>query len=262
MSVGPTAFSAPVLEAELLSLVLLWARLAPLFLLAPWLVLRAAPSLLSFALSLAGACALYPLALASSVAAVPNGLPLMAAYAIELTRGGVLALGCALPFVVFESSGVWADTLRGGLSVTGDASVLGRLYGFSALAIALAASAHLGVVRLFVDTLQAAPLGAPLSSDAALRSSLLAMSGWLLRAFTLGVLFAAPMLLSAWVISLLTSLLTRVAAPIAAPLGRSALLPWLGLAVVCLSTAGILDEVPSVVRLFNHETMRVLDALH
>jgi flagellar biosynthesis protein FliR len=258
----PDALSAAGLERGLSQWVLLWARLAPLFLLAPWLVARARPGFLALALSAGGACALWPLAWLGEPGALPWGLPLMAAGVRELVRGSVLALGCALPFSVFESTGVWADSLRGGLPVQGGASVLGKLYLWSALVLALLASAQLGVVRLFVSGLQSAPLGTDLADAAALRSALWSLAGWLVQAFELSVRLAAPLLLAAFIVTLLVGLSTRVAASLIAPLGSTALLPWLGLGVVCLCTAGILDELPSVVRLFDRETARVLDALH
>jgi flagellar biosynthesis protein FliR len=256
------SLSAGELEHGLALGCLLWARAAPLFLLAPWLVVRARPSLIAFALSVACACALLPLVWPGQSQVALSGLPLMAAGVRELARGSVLALGCALPFSVFESTGVWADTLRGAMPVQGGASVLGQLLAWAALVLALVASAHLGVVRLFLSTLESAQLGADMAGEPAVRGALSSLTSWVLQAFELGVRLAAPILLAAFIVALLVGLATRVAAALVAPLGNSALLPWLGLGLFCLCTAGILDEVPSVVRLFDRETARVLDALH
>lgn len=101
-----------------------------------------------------------------------------------------------------------------------------------------------------------------MAGEPALRGALASLTSWVLQAFELGVRLAAPILLAAFIVALLVGLATRVAAALVAPLGNSALLPWLGLGLFCLCTAGILDEVPSVVRLFDRETARVLDALH
>jgi flagellar biosynthesis protein FliR len=258
----PGSLSAAELEQGLALASLVWARAAPLFLLAPWLVVRARPSLIAFALSVASACALLPLVWPGQSSVPLLGVPLMAAGARELVRGSVLALGCALPFSVFESTGVWADSLRGGMPAQGGPSVLGQLFAWAALVLALLASAHLGVVRLFVSTLDSAPLGADLAGDSALRGALSSLTGWVLQAFELGVRLASPILLAAFIVALLVGFATRVAAGLVAPLGNTALLPWLGLGVLCLCSSGILDEVPSVVRLFEHETVRVLAALH
>jgi flagellar biosynthesis protein FliR len=256
------SLSAGGLEHGLALGCLLWARAAPLFLLAPWLVVRARPSLIGFALSVASACALLPLVWPGQSPVVLSGLPLMAACARELARGSVLSLGCALPFSVFESTGVWADSLRGAISAQSGPSVLGRLLAWAALVLALLASAHLGVVRLFVGTLESAPLGVDMAGEPALRGALSALTSWVLSAFELGVRLAAPILLAAFIVALLVGFATRVAAGLVTPLANAALLPWLGLGLFCLCTAGILDEVPSVVRLFDRETARVLDALH
>jgi flagellar biosynthesis protein FliR len=149
--------------------------------------------------------------------------------------------------------------LRGAIPAeTEEAGILAGLYAFAALVAALGLSAHLGVVRLIVDSLQIAPLGSEISD---LGSSLRSLADWMFQAFELGVTLGAPLLLSAWLAALLCGLLLRAAGPIVAP-WPSTLLPWFGLAIVCLSIAGTLDEIPGVVRLFSRETRRVLEALH
>jgi type III secretory pathway component EscT len=247
-------------------LALLWSRSAPLFLLAPWFVLRVRPSLLLLWLSLAGAGVLMPVTLAAQPVAPSPGLPLAAACACELVRGCVLALGCALPLVVFESIGVLSDALRGALQPTAlDAagpSLLGTLYGRGALVLSLAASAQIGLLRLFVETLQQTALGADLAALSGLRSALFGIVKLMLHAFQLGVGLSASMLIGTLLIAIVLGLLSRVAAAIVAPLAAPTLLPWLGLGLVCLSVSSVLEQVPGVVRLFTRETTRLLGVLH
>jgi flagellar biosynthetic protein FliR len=258
--------SGAALTPVLCVFVLLWARLAGLFLLVPWLALRVPASLLSLLLSLAGSAALMPLMLAGRPVVPGVGLPLLAAGGVELVRGGLLGLGCALPFVVFEATGVLADALRGAVQPAvlepTASSLLGTLYGRAALLLALAASAQLGLLRLVVESWQQMPLGAGLWNASALRNALYDSAGLVLQAFQLGVAFSAPVLIGTFLIALLLGLLMRVAAPIVAPLAGATLLPWLALGVVCLSASNVLSEVPGVVWLFARETTRLLGALH
>ncbi|HEX4352463.1 MAG TPA: flagellar biosynthetic protein FliR [Polyangiales bacterium] len=259
MGAGLSAFASPAeLDRALVTALLLWARLAPLFLLGPWLSLRATPSLVPFLLSVGAACALLPLALIAPATPIEIGLPLMAAGLGELARGAVLAIGCAMPFAIFESAGAWVDALRGGLVGEG-ASTLAKLLGFASLAVALAASVHLGVVRLFADSLIGLPLGAALPDRVALGQALFSVAGWFFRAFELGVQLAAPLLLGSFIALIVFGLWMRIGGPAFA---GPALWPWLGLSLFFLSAAGMLDQVPLVVHFFHHETARVLGALH
>ncbi|HEY2736409.1 MAG TPA: flagellar biosynthetic protein FliR [Polyangiales bacterium] len=260
MSAGLSAFANQAERDRALAIaLLLWARVAPLCWLAPWLAMRVTPSFVSFLLSIGATCALLPLALAAEPSLpVGQALPLMAAGLGELVRGAVLAIGCALPFAIFESAGAWVDALRGAASSEG-ASSLAKLLGFASLAVALAASVHLAVVRLLVDSLIGLPLGAALPDRPELGRALFTIAGWFFRAFELGVQFAAPLWVASFVALIVFGLWTRIGGPaLAAP----ALWPWLGLSLFFLSAAGMLDEVQHVVRFFHHETARVLGALH
>jgi type III secretory pathway component EscT len=246
--------------AVLCAFVLLWARCLPLFVLVPWLGLRSGPSLLLLVASFACACVLAPLAFAG-VGPLSAGLPLMAALPCELARGSLLALGCALPLALLASTGVLSDALRAGPLVARD-SALARLYPRAGVVVALLASAQLGVLRLFVSTLETAPLASALTDSSAWPALLRELGSLVVQSFELAVAFSAPVLLGMWLCALVLGLLSRVAARLLTPLTASALLPWLGLALVCLFSVKLLDEAPSLFQLFTQKTTRLLGALH
>jgi type III secretory pathway component EscT len=161
---------------------------------------------------------------------------------------------------------VLSDALRGALQPSvldaAGTSLLGTLYGRGALVLALAASAQIGLLRLFVETLQQTALGADLAALATLRSALFGIVGLVLHAFQLGVGLSASLLIGTLLIAIVLGILTRVAAPIVAPLAAPTLLPWLGLGLVCLSASSVLDQLPGVIRLFTRETTRLFGVLH
>ena len=253
-------------QAQLALAFWLWARLLPLFVLAPWLALGVRPGLLGLALSGGAAAAFWPIAIAGQAAApAPNDLQLWAASVPELLRGSVFALGAAAPFAVLRATGGLADALRGAnltpAPEIGPAELLARLYALAGLVAAAGVSVQLGAARLFVDALTFAPLGSPLAAAADLGAELRNLGEWMFRAFELAVTLGAPLLLCTWLGSLLFALSLRVAGRIVAP-WPSLLSPWFALSVVCLSIATTLDEIPGVVRLFARETRRALETLH
>jgi type III secretory pathway component EscT len=260
-----TAFSAAGAQQALMILALLWSRLAPLFFLAPFIVLGARPSTLALALSIAGALVLMPIALAGTPAPsqAHPALPLAAACGRELLRGSVLALGCALPLAVFASSGSLADALRGaGGADAADGVGLGltTLYGMAALVLAVLSGWHLPLLQLFLGGLRDTPLGQELMHASATRSALFSAAKLLQRAFEMGVVLSAPLLLGAWAAALVIGLLMRAAHLIALPMAASALWPWLALGAVCLSASVVLDELPSVAQVFLEQTQRLWGA--
>jgi flagellar biosynthesis protein FliR len=242
------------------------ARVAPLCLLAPWLAFGRGALGLGLLLSVLAAGAFLPIALAGT-AITPDAasLDLLYACGLELLRGSLLAVGAALPFSVLSASGVLSDALRVGLPAAyaqaGASSLLGELLGRAGLTLCLFASLHLGFVRLFAETLQSAPLGAAIGGSA-LRAVLLELGMLVVRAFELSVQLTVPLLLAMFVLALVVGLLMRVAVLPLAPVAAPVLLPWLGLAVICLGSAQFLERTPDLVRLFARESTRLLHALH
>jgi flagellar biosynthesis protein FliR len=243
-----------------LVLFLLWLRLLPLFVIVPWLGLRADALSIGLPLSVLAAVALAPLFW--PIAPPPSAASsLLMAASLELLRGAVLALGCALPLWVFSTAGEISDALRGGLGSgpSQSPSSLAQLYAAAGGVAALSAGAPIGLVRLLGASAGAALAGLP--SFAGVRGLLLDLLGLCAQAFAVGLRFSAPVLLAIWLLALVLGALSRVSASLVSPLARPVLLPWLGLGIACLFAARMLDEVPGVVRLFIQKTTRLLGAL-
>jgi flagellar biosynthetic protein FliR len=242
-----------------LVLALLWLRLMPLFLLVPWLGLRADPLSIGLPLSVLGAVALSPLLWPATAPPTAAGSLLMAA-AVELLRGSVLALGCALPLWVLSTAGEISDALRGGSGAgpLEQPSTLAQLYAAAGGSVALGVGAQIGIVRLLGSSAGSA---LPNMGVASARALILDLLGLCAQAFELGLRFAAPVLLAIWLAALVLGVLSRVSSALVSPLARPVLLPWLGLGIACLFAARMLDEVPGVLRLFIQKTTRLLGAL-
>jgi type III secretory pathway component EscT len=239
------------LVRELWSLALLWARCAPSFLLVPWLVFQARSVLLAGALSLACAIALWPLAYAAGTPMIAPSGPLLLS---ELLRGSVIALGCAAPFLVLTMAGAIADGLRGPAAVGG--SVLGRGLGFLGLTAAVSAAFLSGVARLMLE----APQPTAAVSWDGLRGLLRELGQLLFGAIDLAVSFSAPIWLGLLLAALSLALITRANGSSSARVAAPVLLPYLGLALVCLTAATWLDAVPDLVARFARETGHYLRA--
>lgn len=240
-------------EHELSAFGLVWARCLPVFVLLPWLSFRAF-SLLAFALSLAFACALTPLAAIGFNAASAALWPLCLH---ELVRGSVVAIGCAAPFVVLAvAAGIVEGYRPAGPLPPQTASVLARAAALAGLAIAAASGFLGGTAGLLLD----ARLGQ--SSDAGdLRVLLRELAELLMRAITLGVSFSAPVLLGLFACAIVLGIVGRVAR-VVAPVAGPALTPYFGLALLCLCAANWFDAVPALVRTFAGQTARLLSAWH
>jgi type III secretory pathway component EscT len=232
------------------ALALLWARCAPAFLFVPWLVFQARSVLIALALSLACALALWPLTFVAGSPAPSSWVALGA----ELVRGSVIAFGCAAPFLVLTLAGAIADGLRGPAAVGG--SMLGRGLGFLGLVTAVSAAFLPGVARLLLEPSR--PSAA--ASWDGLRALARDSSQLLFGAIELAVSMSAPIWLGVLAGALALSLLSRAAGSASARFAAPVLLPYLGLALVCLTAATWLDAVPELVQRFAHETARYLQA--
>ena len=239
---------------------LLWLRLLPLFVVTPWLLARASAGVGAWLSSVVAASVLLPWLLAAGVPTVPTSFAaVLTAGAVELLRGAVLACGCALPLWTFEVSGALADTLRGGGQPLVE-PLLAGLYVRASVVVALAASAHIGLVRWFAEGLSAVPLGSGLHDGTQLGALLMDLAGLLMRAVVFGIALAAPVLIGSWLAHVLAGLLSRVAAGFVPSLG-AALAPMLVLGLVCVSVSSVFDQVPALLRFFSREAVRLLGML-
>jgi flagellar biosynthesis protein FliR len=241
----------------------LWLRVWPLFVVLPYLALGAAPVLLGTALSLGFACVATPLCSTAHTVAAPI---LVSTALSELLRGGLIALGCGLPFAALRSTGAIVAGLVSGETALGAAAVgggLARMYGLAGSVVAVGADGLCGAFRLVLDvgTLPALGTSAIAAEPERLRVLLLAACEHVWRAFTLGVDLSAPFLLGVIVAAALVGLLARLApaAPVQ-PL-NTVLWPWLGLALVSLTLADTLAVVPDLVRGFAQSTARLLTGM-
>jgi type III secretory pathway component EscT len=247
---------------------LLAARVLPVALLAPWLVVGAGAlgglQLVS-ALAAAGACAvgLLPLALAGPAPELALGWALAPHLLAELLRGCFFALAVALPLSAFGWAGALADRLRAAAGAPvdelEDPAALARLYRAAAVALFCASGGHRVVLSAFAEGLRAHPLGS-LPASAGLAAGLRAAVSLVQDALTLAVTLCAPVLVCVLVVALSLSLLGRVARPLAASSAAGPLsLAVLG--AVCLTLARTLDALPTALSVFVAQAARLLRTL-
>lgn len=233
----------------------LWLRCVPLFVLTPYLAVGLTPGLWAALSSWAFAGSLAPLVLAScgagsACAAVVGGGITAEVVVSEVTIGVVIALALGLPCAAFRTTGAIAQALGG--APHGE-SQLGKLAGLVALVTIASASALSGAVELLLS------VSPPLSAASAPELSLLRPLGdQVVRAFELGVTLSGPLILAAVLIALVAGLIGRVADLRLSSVGP-AILPWLGIAIVCLCVANWLDSLPELVRVFARSTTRLLE---
>jgi type III secretory pathway component EscT len=239
-----------VFDHELSAFWLIWARCLPVFLVLPWLLFRAF-SVLALALSVGFACTLAPLV--SHGFAAPDAA-LWPLFLHELVRGSVVAIGCAAPFVVLAvAAGIVEGYRAEGPVVPGGASVLARAAALAGLAVAASRGFLGGSIGFLLDARLAQTSGA---GD--LAGLLRELAQLLMRAITLGVSFSAPVLLGLFAGAIVLGILGRVAGRVVAPLAGPALVPYFGLALLCLCAANWLDAVPALVRTFAGQAARLL----
>ena len=140
------------------------ARIAPLTVVAPWLMVRDAPVMVRTGVILALTVALYPLAFASAPA-VPD-VPFALALVREGLIGTCFAFATALPFYAFDFAGRLVDTWRGASLAeviappTGErTSPLGDLQLLAVVALFAALGGHRLALLAFAEGLEVAPVG-------------------------------------------------------------------------------------------------------
>jgi type III secretory pathway component EscT len=194
---------AAAVERALAVGLLVAVRIAPLAIIAPWVALRATPTVVRGAVTVVIAVALTPIALHHAPAPPPGAPALLAAALRELVVGLTFAIAVALPFFAVGWAGQLTDTWRGATlseviaPFSGEpVSALGNLYLMTAVVLFFAFGGHLVAIDAFAATLHTVPVGFSIDAD-----SLFGV------AFGSARLFAAALALSA-----------AVAAPVAAVL--------------------------------------------
>lgn len=240
-------------EADPLHVALLvFARVTPLTVLAPFFLLRPAPALVRAGVALTLTLALVPLALVHlRVAIDPLLLPLL--LVVEVLRGALFAVAVALPLMALEGAGQWLDTLRGaqngssaGPVFGGQTTPLGALLGLLSVALFFTFGGHRVALTAFAAGLELVPIGAPFPGEA---WAVIAERGmrWVAAALTLTVSVAAPAALGLVLMELTLGLMGRTAQQVPLHFAGMPLRAALGL-VGLLLTLGVL--VPHLPELF------------
>jgi type III secretory pathway component EscT len=242
-------------ERSLAVLILLALRVVPGVW---WIAVSLRSALFGLLLGLGAALALWPLAGRLAPPELALGLPLWAAAPVELARGVVLGLGGLLPLWVLAWAGRMSDAFRDASADAAAGGTLERLYAWAAIAVLFASGAYRFVVGAIAGSLVEVPLGSAVSDLETFQEVMRGLSFLIARAFELGVVLSAPVLLVCLSAVLLLGLSQRVSAPLGAALLRGPLLPAAGLSAACLSISGILGEYPQLARVFVDTTRALL----
>ncbi len=239
-------------EADPLHVALLvFARVTPLTVLAPFFLLRPAPALVRAGVALVLTLALLPLGLAHlRVAVDPLALPLL--LVVEVLRGALFALAVALPLIAIEGAGQWLDALRGsqngsltGPLFGGQSTPLGTLLGLLSVALFFTFGGHRVALTAFAAGLELVPIGAPLPGDA---WGVIAERGmrWVAAALALTVSVAAPAALALVLVELTLGLLGRTAPQIPLHFAGMPLRAALGLLGLLLTLGVLVPHLPEL----------------
>ena len=188
---------------------------------------------------------------------VAPALPPLAAAPIELLRGTLLALGSLAPLLAFR----WAGRFSEAFSFAAASRSLARIYSLAALAVLFASGAHLLVLRALLGSVWDVPLGSGVADLGGLRAASLEIAQLLGRAFELGLVLSAPVLLVSLTFALLFGLGQRLSPQLSAALLRSPFLPILGLSSACLSISSMLGGLPAAARVFVERTLSLVSGL-
>lgn len=230
------------------------ARVAPLALLAPWLSMRQAPTVLRTAVVLALTAALTPLAV-ESAPAIPPALPVVALLALrEVLVGSLFAIATALPFYALDWAGRLVDLWRGASLAeviappTGErTSPLGDLYLMMGVVLFVVLGGHRLALAAFAEGLAEVPVG-----EAALASGLgdVALGAMRLAANALafGVALAAPAAVAIVLVEVSLGLVARAAPQIPVFFAGMPLRAAVGLAAALLALSLVADELPAAFR--------------
>jgi flagellar biosynthesis protein FliR len=156
----------------------------------------------------------------------------------------------------------WAGKFAEAAGFSRPPRALARIYALAALGVLFGSGTHLLVLRAVLASLSDVPLGDGSAGLQTIQAAALGLGQLLARAFELGVVLAAPVLLVTLTAVVLFGLSQRVSAPLSAALLRGPLLPLLGVSSACLGISSILGELPRAAQVFLDRTLALLAGLH
>ena len=232
--------------------VLVAARIVPLVLLAPFLVTRAAPTLLRTSVALALTVALEPLA-AASAPALPGVLGLAALTVREVLVGTLFAVTASLPLYALDWFGRLADGWRGAgqgevsLPSGERASPLGALMALLGVAIFVSIGGHRLALASFADGLVSSPVGAA-SSVASWQAVALGSLRLVADSLAFTAALAAPAAVAIVTVEVALGLVARATPQIPVFFAGMPLRAAVGLGAVLLTLSLVVERLPTAFR--------------
>lgn len=231
---------------------LVGARVVPLVLFAPFLAMRAAPTLLRTAAALALTVALEPIA-AAAAPPLPGVLGLAALAVREALVGTVFAVAASLPLHALDWFGRLVDTWRGAgqgevSTPSGErTSPLGALMLLLGVAIFVSIGGHRLALASFADGLASSPVGAA-TSAATLRAVALGSLRLVADALAFATALAAPAAVAIVVVEVALGLVARATPQIPVFFAGMPLRAAVGLGAVLLALSLVVERLPAAFR--------------
>ncbi|MFW5925609.1 MAG: EscT/YscT/HrcT family type III secretion system export apparatus protein [Myxococcota bacterium] len=230
------------------------ARVAPVTVLAPWIVLRDAPAAVRLAIMAVLTVALAPLALASAPETTPRGAPLFLLGFREAIVGTTFALATALPLHALEWAGRLIDTWRGATLAeviapsSGErSSPTGLLYLLLGVALFAVLGGHRLAIAAFAEGLAVAPVGVVTLgtsvSDVAFGAARLSAS-----AIGFALAIAAPVGVTLLAVEASLGLMARAAPKVPAFFAGMPLRAAVGIGALLLASSYAVARFPAVFR--------------
>ena len=228
------------------------ARVVPLVLFAPFLSLRAAPTLLRTAIALALAVVLEPIA-AAAAPALPGALGLAALTVREALIGTLFAVTASLPLHALDWFGRLVDTWRGAgqgevtLPSGEKSSPLGGLTLLLGVAIFVSIGGHRLALASFADGLASSPVGAA-TTAASFRLVVFGSVRLVADALAFAAALAAPAAVAIVVVEVALGLVARATPQIPVFFAGMPLRAAVGLSAVLLSLSLVVERMPAAFR--------------
>lgn len=230
------------------------ARVMPLLLFSPWLVTRAAPTLLRTAIALVLTVSFTPMALAHAIL-IPAGALFGLALLREVVVGLIYSIAVALPFFAFDWAGRLVDTWRGaGLAevlapTTGErTSPLGNMLLMFSVAVFLAIGGHRLAISTFAEGFTTQPLGGILHAHETREATFMALR-IIVDALAFAVALAAPAAVAILAVEMGLGLVARTTPQVPVFFAGMPLRAAVGLVAVLFSLSLLMGEMPHAFRL-------------
>lgn len=235
--------------------ILVTARVIPLALITPWIVLRAKPNPILITVSGILAALLTPFALRTTAPLPTVNLELSLLIIREILVGTVFAIASALPFYALEWSGRLTDTLRDPsfrefTSISGPSTQtpLRTLYVMTGMVLFFSIGGHRLAIKALADTFIVLPIGS-VNIPATIRTVSWDSVRLVETALTLSIVLAAPIAamiaLSEFVLGLVGRSLPNLSLYFIAAVPLRALVALVG---VLFSISLIVDMLPQIFR--------------